>query len=267
MPNSNRSLHRPLRLWRLLGAVLAAMSLSADAAEQAAVQIRLFSSVTPGLEERHAISFTKPMIDLLSRQLAQPMEVGIENGKDLMAFGKDLDEGKTHIGVVWGLEYGWLRQRYPRLEIMAVTTQGGQVQIPAQLLVRKDFPGKTIADLKGKKLATYERAPMMILRFRNKVLKDKGFDPKTFFKEITTFETPKGAIGALKSGNVHVVEIDGMTWSRYGVTQSLGKNSEIKTFVNPQSFPEAVIVGRPDKVECISPPPLGQPATKALVDP
>ncbi len=164
---------------------------SAAIAQEAAIKTRIFHSVAPGINQTHALGFTTPMVDLLSRKVGYSIDFEFEDKQTLMEFGKEVSDGNVSLGVIWGLEFGWLSQKYPKLKMLAVSSQGGKGEFPIQIIVPQKNNIRKFADLKGLRLATYKNASPMIRLFRDKSIRDHGFDPKTFFKAVKTYPNPK----------------------------------------------------------------------------
>src|SRR5437868_4746475 len=83
------------------------------------IRIRVFPTVTTGTDDETAVAMTRPLIDniLAPRLRMGPMDFDIARGEanrsNLLEFGRKLNEGDVDFGVVWGIEFGWLRQQYP----------------------------------------------------------------------------------------------------------------------------------------------------------
>ena len=135
-----------------------------------------------------AVAFTKPMTDRLGDQVGHPISFGVRTGgslADLVSFGKDISEGKCHVGVLWGLEYGWLREHHPELGLEPlVVVSNGEAVWTVQLRVRRDLAGGDLKSFRGKRLAWFKREPMMYQLSLEKILRDEGFEMQDFFKII-----------------------------------------------------------------------------------
>jgi ABC-type phosphate/phosphonate transport system substrate-binding protein len=218
----------PLRLNRAaaLLVLLGLLSASRDPPARAAkprpkpVTLCLYSSLLVGINDRDARRATTPLLRLLERKVGYPVRLRLEKGKasarHLMAFGAKLSAGKEcQIGVVWGLEYGWLVKEYPELRPLAVISIGDKnLRDMSLLLVRKPFGGSSLAGLRGKRLARYRGAPLMEQVYLDKMLKDEGLDPQTHFRQGPPYGTLKEAVFALEAGQADCLMLSVAAWNR-----------------------------------------------------
>src|SRR3954447_585566 len=98
---------------------------------QAEIPIRvcLYSSLTTGTSDKDALAAGGPMTARIDSMLSAAVKAKVHNklevyhGKtteELLEFGDKLNRGEIDLGEVWGIEYGWLKAKYPKLEAAAV---------------------------------------------------------------------------------------------------------------------------------------------------
>jgi ABC-type phosphate/phosphonate transport system substrate-binding protein len=238
--------------WRVLAAALLVALLPGPAPAQN-LQMRLYSSLLPGLSESVARGGTRPAIDYLGERVNWKIEHDIQSGrtfKDLLDFGAKLNDPKRdcHIGAMWGIEYGWLAQQYPKLKVLAVAAQGDNiVQSRTQVLVRKGSGVKKLADLKGKKLALYARVPLMDRLSVQEMLKEEKQEPKGFFKTGEPYATMGEAVDAVRDGVEDCVFVNSSTYGRLLAVQP-GLEQLFTVLKSGDAYPDAVLVGNPDKI-------------------
>jgi ABC-type phosphate/phosphonate transport system substrate-binding protein len=183
------------------------------------------------------------------------VQKGTTPGDLLNRFGGQLDRGDFHLGIVWGVEYGWLLKKYPKLKPLAVVSVGGtNVPTRSQLMVRRADQKGGLKALKGKKLARFQSAPLMDRLALDEILKQAQLDPKGFFtKEGKPFGNVRQAILAVKNGQADCIVVNAATLSRLREAQPnlykdlvpIGKVSDV--------FPLAVFVGIPRAVNRLQP--------------
>jgi ABC-type phosphate/phosphonate transport system substrate-binding protein len=201
-----------------------------------------------GVSDKHALAFTRPVVDLIARDLDYPLYFDIAPGQtadDLFRLGQQIEDGKIHIAIVWGLEYGWLRERFPRFRPMAVTRHETD-SLRSQLMVR---PGEGVGDfagLQGKRLATYRRTPLMDRMYLDRLVESNGKTLATYFSKIIPFPTAKDAICAVLNDKADCVMINTMVYQRHIANRPKLKTQEV--VISPP-FPQAVLMGRPDRVD------------------
>lgn len=219
---------------------------------QVRIKVRLYSSVAPGISDKHARAYTRPMLDLLEDQLGCVIDFDLTKGDtadDLLRFGKEINDGTVHLGVIWGLEYGWLRARWPDLRPMAVSVQR-KLAYESRVMVRQGFDARTLVDLKGKRLATYWGASLMDRMYLNKLLKDNKETVKSFFKEVKNYPTVKSAILAVRNNDADCLVVNMVAYARHVTT---GPKLKLDYLLPSEPFPDVVIIGRPDRLDSLRP--------------
>jgi ABC-type phosphate/phosphonate transport system substrate-binding protein len=192
------------------------------------------------------------MLDLLEDQLGCVIDFDLTKGDtadDLLRFGKEINDGTVHLGVIWGLEYGWLRARWPDLRPMAVSVQR-KLAYESRVMVRQGFDARTLVDLKGKRLATYWGASLMDRMYLNKLLKDNKETVKSFFKEVKNYPTVKSAILAVRNNDADCLVVNMVAYARHVTT---GPKLKLDYLLPSEPFPDVVIIGRPDRLDSLRP--------------
>jgi ABC-type phosphate/phosphonate transport system substrate-binding protein len=237
---------------KLLPAFLLCLTATTACLSRAAetLQVRIYSSLLAGVSDKHALAFTRPVVDLISRDLDYPLYFDIAKGEtaeDLFRFGQQIEDGEVHVGIVWGLEYGWLQERFPRFKPMAVTRHRTD-SLRSQLMVHPDNEVTDIAGLKGKQLATYRRIPLMDRMYLTELIAGSGHTLKTYFGKITEYPTAKDAIIAVHNDKADCVMINTMVYHRHIANRPKLKMKEVAL---SDPFPQAVLMGRPDRVDAL----------------
>ncbi len=222
------------------------------------IKVRYFPSLLSGISDRRARAVTKPMLDLISRAIEYPLDYDIEDSlaadpaepEALFAFAKKLDAGEVHLGAVWGVEYGWMRQRYPQLKAHSIFVYGDQGGVNSQIMVAGRFSGKTIDDLRGKILATCERVTLMDRLWVNKTLDRLGETSVSFFGEIKKFRSVREAVLAVNRGDADCVVLSALAY--WGQVANQPKVT-LRPLLVSSPFAVPVVVGHPSTLEQLRP--------------
>jgi ABC-type phosphate/phosphonate transport system substrate-binding protein len=216
------------------------------------LKVRIYNSLLPGYSRGDAKAFTEPMIALIGKNLGVPAELDVEEGTtpdDLYAFGKKLQNGDYHLGAVWGTEYGWLREKYPNLKASVFVSPNGHDDMPNRtlILVAKNSRFKTLADLKGKRLAVFKDMPFMDRVSLRAMLQDAKLEPKNFFVKGDPLGTVLLAAAAVKNGKADCVA---MAVSIYFRLKELhpGLAEHLIELKAGEIYPDPVIIGSPEVV-------------------
>jgi ABC-type phosphate/phosphonate transport system substrate-binding protein len=215
----------------------------------------MYESTLAGISDAHAIAATKPIVKLLASKdhLNYPLEFSIRKGsteKDLQNFAGDIDAGKCSLGVMWGLEYGWMRDQRLDLTPLVFCSIGiRESGMPIHLFVRDEFRGKKLADLKQVRLATYGRFPMMSQIWLMSLVREAGKRPDEFLKVIE-FPTPKDAIFAVRRGDADCVVLGNDIYRRF---KKIYPNADLHALLTSPHFPPTVLVGNPVAIDKLRP--------------
>jgi ABC-type phosphate/phosphonate transport system substrate-binding protein len=219
------------------------------------MEVRVYSSVMGTVSDSQVRAVLEPMIDVLSARIDYPIHIDLERGtgpKAILAFGEKLNEGTYHLGGVWGLEYGWLREKYPGLQVLLLASNGIQASWRSQLMVRlQDHVGR-IEQLKGKRLARVKDATLMEQLFLNEMLRQAGQDPQDFFKPTKPVPTVKDAALAVKNGQADCLLIHISDFIRLQNLQPKVA-STLVAIEKTAPYPAPVLIGRPEHMDKLKP--------------
>jgi ABC-type phosphate/phosphonate transport system substrate-binding protein len=249
---------RRLATWCLAAACLLAARLPAPAQTKSAalpvVKVRIYGSILPGYSRSDAKAFSEPMMKLIGRNLGLAPELEIADGTtpdDLFAFGKKLQDGEYHLGAIWGAEYGWLREKYPGLKPNSVATvSSSDLPDHTLLMVHKNSRCKTVADLKGKRLAVSKDMPLMDRVSLQAIIRDAKLEPKGFFVRGESLGNVRLAAAAVRNGKADCVAMATSIYFRLKELQPTLASDLIELKSGPV-YPAVALVGSPEVLERI----------------
>jgi len=134
----------------------------------------------PSGNSQKILSSGQPLGDLLGRLTGYKFEVDVPTS--YAAVIEAMGAGKTDVGWLAPFAYVLAHDRYG-VEVMLIVMRDGTKSYVSQLLAHADSNIKTIEDLKGKKFAFGDPASASNYLYPSAYLKEKGYDPKTFFSE------------------------------------------------------------------------------------
>jgi ABC-type phosphate/phosphonate transport system substrate-binding protein len=220
------------------------------------LRARLYGSLTRGVSASRAKAVTRPMVNLLARRVRYPIEnFDIEPGdsaKDLLALGRKLQDGTYHLAIVWGIEFGWLRQRYPGLRAMALASSGNNAPWRSQLIARRKDRPRNLAALKGKRLARIRGAALMDQLFLEDMLRKAGQQPQGFFQHGPPLPNVKEALLAVKNGQADCVMVNLTDFARFTSLQPKLAQALVEV-ERSDPYPAPVLMGNYRNVERLKP--------------
>jgi len=194
------------------------------------------------------------MVKLLSSQVGYEIDfdlLGRADSDDLLSFGEKVAKGDVHLGIAWGLEYGWLEQRHRELEAMAVvSTLGGNGGTSFYLAVPDDSPRLTLKDLKGTRIAMYSRSPQFSRIYLDRRLRELGETTESFFTSVAVNPTAVGAVFSVFNGDADCVLVGTQTYTTHVYTRPSLKLRIVDT---SDVFPPPVLFGSPEVVNGLQP--------------
>jgi ABC-type phosphate/phosphonate transport system substrate-binding protein len=190
-----------------------------------------FRDLPPGL-----IGFAgQPFKDLMKAQTGLKGEAVIE--ADALTIAGDIDAGKLQMGVLFGHEFAWAKEKYPNLEPIVCAVPRPRT-IQAFLLVHYENKAATLSDLKGKKLvlATTSRDHARLFLEKQKG-QDMGGET---FGSTEKVETVHDAIHQVIDGEADVTVADSASWNYF---QKLfpGRSQNIRVLAESEVFPPTVL--------------------------
>jgi len=159
--------------------------------------------------------------------------------------GEDLDKDQMQLGVFFGHEFAWVREKHPGLKPLVIVVN----QLPYQrgyLLVRKDDGLSAFADLKGKSLAIPRHTPEPCHLFLERKCQAASAKMEDYFSKITHPDNVEAALDDLVDGAVQAVIVDEVALTSYK-RRKPGRFAKLKELEKSPVFPAAVVAYRPDK--------------------
>ena len=242
---------------------------------QRAVEIRLHSSLHPGFTAEELLQVNRDGFNEVARRVADTAKKAdpksshvsfnfdVISDKDappdkplgLQSLGRMLQDEEIHLVWMWGLEFGFLQQMYPNLELEAMVCARGnpsQSVLKSQIIVRKDGDIKSVGDLKGGILAANRRQPLMDRLFLESVIPDRD-TPGEFFGSIAAFPTARHAILAVCKGKADCVVVNLSDFDRNVALNGYVEDKTRALDGVTKEFPSAALVGRQNVVNGIQP--------------
>jgi ABC-type phosphate/phosphonate transport system substrate-binding protein len=164
-------------------------------------------------------------------------------GGDPFDVARRLSAGELELGVFYGFELAWVREKHPELKpLMIATNKHHQVQ--AFLLVRNDTDIAGFADLKGKQVSLPARSKEHCRLF----LRQRAFDhgqctPKEYFKQVVASANVEAALDDLCNGSIDAAIVDSLGLEFYKDLKP-GCYKQLKVAQESELFPPAVIAYR-----------------------
>jgi len=165
--------------------------------------------------------------------------------ENLDRLGDDLTNDRMQLGVFFGHEFAWVRQKHPELKPLVVVVN----QIPYQrcyLLVQKDATVSAFGDLKGKSLAIARHTPEPCHLFLERKCQTAGAKMEEFYSKIAHPDNVEAALDDLVDGTVQTVVVDEVALNSYQ-RRKPGRFAKLKEVEKSPVFPAAVVAYRPDK--------------------
>jgi ABC-type phosphate/phosphonate transport system substrate-binding protein len=190
-----------------------------------------FRDLPPGL-----IGFAgQPFKDLMKAQTGLKGEAVIE--ADPLKIASDIDAGKLQLGVLFGHEFAWAKEKFPDLEPIVCAVPRPKT-IQAFVLVHYDCKATSLSDLKGKKLvlATTSRDHARLF-----LEKQKGQDMGGgTFGSTEKVETVHDAIHQVIDGEADVTVADSASWNYFQKIYP-GRSQNIRVLAESEVFPPTVL--------------------------
>lgn len=156
------------------------------------------------------------------------------------ALAQKLQDGKTQLGVIAGIELGWLGEKAQGLSVLAIA-QTSDIKMKAYMLMRRDGRPQTVRDLKGKKIAMPRRTQQHAQIFLHDSIHRTGVSPRGYFAASPVPPDTDAAIESLLDKEVDVVVVDGNSWEVFQERKP-GRAKRLMIVAESPNFPTAAIV-------------------------
>ena len=184
-------------------------ALRLDAVDLPAGQTVLHLGVTPYSTPAILRAELQPIADYLRDVLGVPVELHIaSNYEDLVA---QFAEGKVDISLFSPLSYVQARRRVPDLHLLARSLSYGATSYASYVLVRVDDPARSLADLKGRRIAWVDPFSTAGYLFPYDALLADGVDPERDLRSAYFAGTHEAALAALLLGQVDATAVSSST--------------------------------------------------------
>jgi len=159
---------------------------------------------------------------------------------------KNLQDGKTNLGVITGIEIGWLGDKAKGLTPLAIAYTS-DIKLKAYVLMRKDGASHAIPELKGKKLAMPRRTQHHAQVFLHDRISRCGCQPQGFFANSAVPPDTDAAIEAVLDKEADAVVVDGTSWDVFQERKP-GRAKKLVVVAESPSFPTAAIIYKPGNI-------------------
>jgi len=160
-------------------------------------------------------------------------------GGDALALAEQLNSNKFHLAVFHGFEFAWAQKKFPDLRPLMIAVNQHQV-LYAHVLVHKDSPAASLADLKGKSLAIPCHTREHCRLFLDRTCQGWGKDLRSFFSQMTRPHSVEDALDDVVDGLAQAVIVDGVSLDCYKKRKP-GRFAKLKEIQKSGAFPAAVV--------------------------
>ena len=206
--------------------------------DRPAVQIGILDSLFPGQdvdkEEKNMMAEMQPFTELIEKRTKLNGEFRVMRG--VPAAIKAFQDRKIQMAVMHSWEYGWLHEKAENCRPLMVAVQD-TLALKAEVLVRQDSTAKTLADLKGQKMAVPERPQAHAVFYVERTI-GQALD-KAFQKQEV--RNTNDAIEAVIDGTADVAVVGNTSLDVYRERKP-GRYKRLHVLEESPSFPPSVIV-------------------------
>jgi ABC-type phosphate/phosphonate transport system substrate-binding protein len=185
----------------------------------------------------------QPMSQLFSLVGGVKPQFSFESPESL---AKNIQDGKVQLGVITGIELGWLGDKAAGLQPLAIAYTS-DIKNKAYVLMRKDVQTKTLRDFQGKKLSMPRRTQHHAQVFLHDSLHRTGASPQGFFASSPTPPDTDAAIEAVLDKEMDLVVVDGTSWEVFQERKP-GRARKLVVVAESPNFPNAALIYKPGNI-------------------
>jgi ABC-type phosphate/phosphonate transport system substrate-binding protein len=185
----------------------------------------------------------QPMSELFAIMGGVKPQFSFESADNLAA---NLQSGKTQLGIISGIELGWLGDKAKGLTPLAIASTS-DIKLKAYVLARTDKRTPRLRDMQGKKLSMPRRTQQHTQIFLHNSLTRDGLTPHGFFASSPVPPDTDAAIEAVLDKEMDLVVIDGQSWEVYQERKP-GRAKKLMVIAESPNFPTAALVYKPGNI-------------------
>ena len=233
----------------LTATVVLALSLtSADAAAQAKpVQIGIATTFLNG-RSKSVVEIAADDFKGVLKKIAD-LDGELLSHYDATEIALKLKNKQLDLGIFHGHEFAWMQKKYPELLPLMIAVNKHR-EDRACVIVHKDSPAKSVADLRGKKIdmpADVSEISRVFLQKYTTPMANQGLD--AFFGAIVNSSSPTAALDDVARRKVDAAIVGTIGLEFYKEVKGPVFEKNLKILQQSASFPPVVIVYRPGKLE------------------
>lgn len=205
------------------------------------IRIGLVNSLFRDTPESLIQLMTRPLKSLMESQTG--MSGTLIPGGDPRHLAGLLKDDKFQLAVFHGVEFAWVRQKYPELKPLVIAVRDGRPMY-ACLVVNRDCKAAKLDELQGKCLAQSRQCREHCRLFIERRCEALGKAAGQFFAKISTPTDAEDSLDDVVDGVADVALVDSVALERYKRAKT-ERYEKLKLVVQSEPFPPAVIAYKP----------------------
>jgi ABC-type phosphate/phosphonate transport system substrate-binding protein len=211
------------------------------AAPVGTVRIGLVGTLFRDTPEPMVQMMIRPFKTLLESQTGVSGEI-VASG-DAGTLGRQIKEDQVQLGVFHGVEFAWARAKFPELRPLLIAVNE-QRFLRAVLVIRKDDPAASSADLYGKSIALPRLSREHCRLFLERRCAKGGCKVEKSFPEVTAPGDVEDALDSVFEKQVAGAIVDAVALDGYSKLKP-GRAAKLRTLQQSEAFPCAVVAYLP----------------------
>jgi ABC-type phosphate/phosphonate transport system substrate-binding protein len=179
----------------------------------------------------------QPMAEVFSLPAKQAAQFQLDRPAGL---AKRLQDSNIQLGIMPGIEYGWIHPQYPNLVPLA-TVFASDIRLGACVLVRADSQVKSLANLKCQTIALPQRLQYHSHLFLHLAIEKLGAEQQGFFARVLTSADVNDGIESVVDQEAVAVLVDTDSWKTYQERKP-GRSQKLRVLIQSQPFPTSAVL-------------------------
>ncbi len=224
------------------GVLLSAAAGPAEPGSPVEVRIGLPQSMFRDASPEAAVAAVESLVNLLQTRTGIQAKCSLAPDSETLA--RDLAEGKLHLGIMQGVEYAWLKDRYPRLK-PALLACNEQAALRAFLVGGSDNDVQSIKDLRHRPFAMPKCSLNHCYYFLDAAVRRAGHNPKDYFTPASRPANSEDALDAVVDGQTPATVVDGVALETYRERKP-GRARRLRVIEESCAYPAPAFIARID---------------------